>query len=167
MVLLPQTYVALAGVGYSVWATWWGLRFQGESWTLNVISFLIIFYYNQRVDTSAGGLLIPGDIIRPVVASSSLTLSIICTMYYYRNLEFPNHIAIIKSTVLLHQSYVTCWLSCLGIWFTNFQRLLYYVDFQCSGLECTCWRLFQKCAVDNECFIALFCIAIIIRPTYE
>jgi hypothetical protein len=57
---------------------------------------------------SAGGLLIPGDIIRAVVASSSLTLSIICTMYYYRNLEFPNHIAIIKSTVLLHQSYVTC-----------------------------------------------------------
>ena len=63
-------------------------------------------------------------------------------MYYYRNLEFPNHIAIIKSTVLLHQVYVTCWLSCLGIWFTNFQRLLYYVDFQWSGLECTCWRLF-------------------------
>ena len=31
-------------------------------------------------------------------------------MYYYRNVEFPNNIAIIKYTVLLHQAYVTCWL---------------------------------------------------------
>jgi hypothetical protein len=142
MVLLPQTYMTLAGVGYPVWATWWGLRFQGESWTLNVIFFLIICYYNHWVDTSAGGLLIPGGHHQNSRRCFVIDIVYYIYMYYYRNLEFPNHIAIIKSTVLLHQVYVTCWLSCLNNWFTNFQRLLYYVDFQWSGLECTCWRLF-------------------------
>jgi hypothetical protein len=39
------------------------------------------FYYYHSVDTSAGGLLVPEDIFRPVVSASALTWFIIYIYY--------------------------------------------------------------------------------------
>jgi uncharacterized membrane protein YwzB len=59
------------------------------------------FYYYHWVDTSADGLLISEDIIRPVVSVSALTWFIIIC---YWNLQFLNNEIIIKTKVLLQQA---------------------------------------------------------------
>jgi hypothetical protein len=64
-----------------------------------------MFYYYHWVDTSAGGLLVPEGIIRPVVSASALSWfnKYMC----YWNLQFLNNESIIKTKVLLPQAYVT------------------------------------------------------------
>jgi hypothetical protein len=48
--------------------------------------YIYVFYYVHWFDTSAGGLLVPDGIIRPVVSASALTLF---TRYIgYTNLQF-------------------------------------------------------------------------------
>ena len=56
------------------------------------------FYYYHWVDTSAGKLLVPEGIIRPVVSAAALTWFI---TYF---VQFSNHIINIKTTVLLHHT---------------------------------------------------------------
>jgi hypothetical protein len=63
------------------------------------------FYYYHWVDISAGGLLVPEGIIRPVVSDSTLTWFI--RYVYYWNLQFLNNVIMIKITVILHQEHVT------------------------------------------------------------
>jgi len=66
--------------------------------------YIYVFYYFHWVDSSAGGLLVPDGIIRPVVSASALTLF---TRYiFYQNLQFLKHEIIIKTKVLLPQEYV-------------------------------------------------------------
>jgi hypothetical protein len=55
-------------------------------------------YCYQRVDTSAGGLLVPEGIILPVVGVSAVTLFII--YIYYWNVQFLNNVIFIKTKVL-------------------------------------------------------------------
>jgi hypothetical protein len=64
-----------------------------------------MFYYYHWVDTSAGGLLVPEGIIRPVVSASAL--SWFNRYMCYWNLQFLNNESIIKTKVLLPQAYVT------------------------------------------------------------
>jgi hypothetical protein len=70
-----------------------------------VIAFYIyVFYYYHWVDTSAGGLLVPDGIIRPVGSASALTL--FSRYIVDQNLQFLKHELIIKIKVLLPQEYV-------------------------------------------------------------
>jgi len=57
------------------------------------------------VDTSAGGLLFPEGIIRPVVSVSALAWFI--RYILYRNVQFLNHVIVIKTKVLLPQAEMT------------------------------------------------------------
>jgi hypothetical protein len=59
-------------------------------------------YYNRWVDTTVGGLLVPGGIIRPVVSVSTLTWFI--RYIYNRNLQFLNNVFFIKTKVFLPQT---------------------------------------------------------------
>ena len=73
------------------------------------------------INTSAGGVLVPESIIRPVVSASALTWFI--RYIYFWNLQFLHNVIINKTKVLLPQVEVTLgdlgdhsrlWLSCLG-----------------------------------------------------
>jgi hypothetical protein len=67
---------------------------------LNLIS---TFYYNRWADTSAGRLLVPAECIMwPVISVSALTWFI--RYIFYWNLQFPNHVIIIKTKVLFPQT---------------------------------------------------------------
>ena len=57
------------------------------------------------VNTSAGGVLVPEGIIRPVVSASALTWFI--RYIYYWNCQFLNNVIINKTKVLLSQAYLT------------------------------------------------------------
>jgi hypothetical protein len=54
------------------------------------------------IDTSAGRLLVPEGVIRPVVRDSAMTLFII--YIFYRILRFLNHVIIIKINILFPQA---------------------------------------------------------------
>ena len=70
---------------------------RNVSCALNLIS---TFYYNRWADTSAGRLLVPAEgIMRQVVSVSALTWFI--SYIFYWNLQFLNHVIIIKTKVLL------------------------------------------------------------------
>jgi hypothetical protein len=84
---------------------------RNESYELTSISK---FYYYRWVDTSAGGYLVLGSIIRPVVTVSVLSWFIryICSW----GLQFLNIVIIMKAKVLFPQAWMTLrqlWLSCL------------------------------------------------------
>jgi len=55
---------------------------------------IYVFYYYHCADTTAGGLLVPDDIIRQVVKAPALT----CFIWYihYWNLQFLNNVICIK-----------------------------------------------------------------------
>ena len=60
------------------------------------------FYYYHWVDTSTGGLLVPGGITRPVGSVSALIWFI--RYVYFWNLLFLNNMIINKTKVLLPQT---------------------------------------------------------------
>jgi hypothetical protein len=68
-------------------------------------SVIISSYIYYWVNTSAGGVLVPQSIIRPVVSASALTWFI--RYIYYWNLQFLNNVIINKTKVLLPQANVT------------------------------------------------------------
>ena len=94
------------------------------------------------VNTSAGGILVPEGIIRPVVSASALTWFI--RYIYYWNLQFLNNVIINKTKVLLPQAYVTL--------------ADYYLAFQSFDFVRTWWRLFQKRVVLTNFDIYVFII---------
>jgi len=65
------------------------------------IWYLRVYYY-YWVDTSAGGLLVPGGIIRQVGSVSALTWFI--KYIYFWNLLFLNNMIINQTKVLLPQA---------------------------------------------------------------
>ena len=73
-------------------------------WKVETLWYLRFYYYHW-VHTSAGGLLVPDGIIRPVVSASALTWFI--RYIYYWNLEFLNNVIIHKTKALLPRAYVT------------------------------------------------------------
>jgi len=64
--------------------------------------FSKVYYW---VDSSAGGLLVPEGIIRPVV--SALVLTLFIRYIYYLDLHFLNNVIINKIMVLLPPSWLT------------------------------------------------------------
>ena len=105
-------------------------------------SVIISSYIYYWVNTSAGGVLVPESIIRPVVSASALTWFI--RYIYYWNLQFLNNVSINKTKVLLLQSYVTL--------------ADYYLAFQSFDFDRTWWRLFQKRVVRTKFDIYVFII---------
>jgi hypothetical protein len=69
------------------------------TWTTNSFMLGLGLIYNHWVDTSAGGLLVPEDSIRPIVSTSALIWFIIYV--YYWNLQLLNNVIINKTKVLL------------------------------------------------------------------
>jgi hypothetical protein len=67
-----------------------------------MLNWISTFYYYHWVDTSAGELLVPEGIIRPVVSASALTWFI--RYIYYWNLQFLKNVIIHKTKVLLPQA---------------------------------------------------------------
>jgi hypothetical protein len=94
------------------------------------------------VYTSAGGVVVPESIIRPVVSASALTW-FIRYMYYWK-LQYLNNVIINKTKVLLPQAYVTL--------------ADYYLAFQSFDFVRTWWRLFQKRVVHTKFDIYVFII---------
>ena len=77
---------------------------------LNVISFnndLDIYICNAITGSIPllGGLSVPDGIICPVV--SGFGTDMVYHIFFYRNLQFTNHVIIIKTKVLLPQAWVT------------------------------------------------------------
>jgi hypothetical protein len=66
----------------------------------------LFFYYYHWVHTTAGGLLVPEGIIRPVVSVSALTWFI--RYVYYWKLQFLHNVIINKSKMFLPQAYPLC-----------------------------------------------------------
>ena len=67
----------------------------------NIDTYVLVL---SRVHISAGGLLVPGGIIRPVISVSSLTWFIRYICYW--NLQLLNNVIIIKSKVLSIFSFI-------------------------------------------------------------
>ena len=108
------------------------------------INFSVITssYIYDWVNTSAGGVLIPKGIIRPVVNASALTW--FSRYIYYWNLQFLNNVIINKTKVLLPQAHVTL--------------ADYYLVFESFDFVRTWWRLFQKRVVCTKLDIYVFII---------
>jgi hypothetical protein len=83
--------------------------------------FVHITFDIYWVDTSAGGLLIPESIIRPVDSVSALKWFI--RYIYFWNLQFLNHVIIFKTKVLLLDAYMTL---------ADFVCLVYDIWLNCS-----------------------------------
>ena len=84
----------------SIWYSVLQKEFPETRRALTVPDFDTIWYnYYHWIDTSAGGLLIPEGIIRPVVSVSALTCLII--YIYYWNAQYLNNVIIIKFKVHL------------------------------------------------------------------
>jgi hypothetical protein len=99
------------------------------------------------VNTSAGGVLVPESIIRPVVSASALTWYI--RYIYYWKLQFLNNVIINKTKVLLPQAHVTL--------------ADYYLAFQSFDFVRTWWRLFQKRVVGTKFDIYVLIIQIYLQ----
>ena len=99
------------------------------------------------VNTSAGGVLVPESIIRPVVSASALTWYI--RYIYYWKLQFLNNVIINKTKVLLPQAHVTL--------------ADYYWAFQSFDFVRTWWRLFQKRVVGTKFDIYVLIIQIYLQ----
>ena len=82
--------------------TWWKLFQKSVGRTKFYICVFITTILYHWVDTSAGGLLVPEGIIRPVVGALALTWFIKYTHYW--NLQFLNNVSINESNVLLPQA---------------------------------------------------------------
>jgi len=70
------------------------------------LSICLHFYYYHWVGTSAGRLLVPNGIIRPVVSASTLTW-FIRYIFITEMIKFLNNVFIIKTKVLLPNAQVT------------------------------------------------------------
>ena len=100
---------------------WWTI----SPWLYHQSSSQCFYHW---VDTSAGGLLVPGCIISPVVSVSGLILFIKYVCHWH--LQFLNHVIIIKTKVLLPQTYLT--LADVGGTVQSF-RFLALKDFKLFG----------------------------------
>jgi len=96
--IIPQNYVFTILYLFLKYLT---LSVSDEGHSRNAtsaINCISTFYYYHWVDTSAGNLLVPESIIRPVVSAAALTWFI---TYF---VQFSTHIINIKTTVLLHHA---------------------------------------------------------------
>ena len=75
--MLRHWHVLLLSLGR--YLCWWTISLRGHHPSSSQYFGTGMFYYYHWVDTSAGGLLVPEDIIRPVVNVSALACCIICT----------------------------------------------------------------------------------------
>jgi len=102
------------------------MKVIAETRRAHLIWYLRFCYY-YLVDTSAGGLLAPKDMIRSVVIASAL-IWFIRYMYYW-NLQFLNNVIINKTEVLLPQAKVT--LACLRPLTLNLISTFWLYNYTC------------------------------------
>ena len=91
------------------------------------------------------GQSVAAGIIRPVFSALAPTHGLIHV--FYKNVQFPSHVNIIKTKILLPQAHVT--LVDFGspvkvLWCSSFQRLFKLFVLKYFGFEHTWWRSFQK-----------------------
>ena len=125
---------------------WWRLIQKSTSYAIKLVS--ILFYYYHWVDTTAGGLLVPEGIIRPVVSASALTT--ISKIHSITNLQLINFKILWKLRFQLPQCKVDLsWILAVLFRTLSIIVLTIYLNclaFQRLGHERIWWRLIQKSA---------------------
>ena len=117
-----------------------------------------MFYYYHWVDTTAGGLLVPEGIIRPVVSASALTT--ISKIHFDTNLQLINFEILLNLRFQLPQAKLTLagfWLCCFGPFrFLCSHHIWICLAFQRFGHERIWWRLIQKSASYATKLVSMF-----------